>query len=231
MDRPSSAMVYAAGFGTRMGRLVARKPKPLLEVAGKPLLEHALEVVEAANFETVVVNAHYKADSIVRFLEDRPNVQVLIEAPEILETGGGLANALPILGPNPVFTLNSDAVWRGPSPFECLNRDWKPEKMDALLLVVSLADSHGHQGSGDFSMSSDGQLRRSVAARGLVYTGAQIINTDLLAEFGSGAYSIVKVWESVAAKQRLFGAVYDGLWADAGTPHGLERANSMLAAC
>ena len=223
-------MVYAAGFGTRMGGLVDHKPKPLLEVAGKPLLEHALEVVAGANVKTCAVNAHYKADSIVRYLEDRPEISVLVEYPEILDTGGGLLNALPILGSGPAFTLNADAVWSGPNPIECLNREWNPEKMDALLLVVSLANARGHLGSGDFSMLPDGQLRRGAGAEDFVYTGIQIIRTDLLSEFGPGAFSIVPVWARMGASQKLFGTVYGGFWADAGTPHGLACAERMLAA-
>ena len=231
MNKPVSALVYAAGFGTRMGRLVESKPKPLLKVAGKPLLEHALELVEEAKIKTCVVNAHYRASSIVSYLENRPEITVLVEYPAILETGGGLANALPVLGSNPVFTLNTDAVWLGPNPLECLNESWDPEKMDALLLVVPLAKSRGHAGPGDFSMLRDGRLRKRRAQERFVYTGAQIIRTDLLSEFGTGTYSIKPVWERMGADNRFFGAVYNGLWADAGTPRGLEYAEQMLAEC
>ena len=229
MTKPCSAMVYAAGFGTRMGRLVERKPKPLLEVAGKPLLEHALELVADANISICVVNAHYKASSIAHYLNDRPEIQVLVESPEILETGGGLANALPILGTNPVYTLNSDSVWKGSNPLNCLHQNWNSEKMDALLLVASLANSRGHLGSGDFSMRTDGQLLANTGGKEFIYTGAQIIRTDLLAEFGSGSFSIKPVWMRMAVNKRMYGTIYGGLWADAGTPHGLECAERMLA--
>ena len=126
-------MIFAAGFGTRMGELVSEKPKPLIKVSGKPLLEHAFELSKGISLSTIVLNVHYKHETLQKYLS-KCDVTVLSELPMLLETGGGLKAALPILGANPVMTLNSDAVWLGANPLSILQKAWNPKKMDALLM-------------------------------------------------------------------------------------------------
>ena len=135
---PDALMLFAAGFGTRMGALTADRPKPLVEVAGKPLIDHALDLAEGVGPLRRVANAHYRADQLAAHLDGR-DVALSREEPEILDTGGGLRAALPLLGPDPVFALNTDAVWSGPNPLRLLAEAWDPERMDALLLCVPVA--------------------------------------------------------------------------------------------
>ncbi|MEY3532096.1 MAG: hypothetical protein RI979_120, partial [Pseudomonadota bacterium] len=150
-------MVFAAGFGTRMGALTAHRPKPLILVAGRPLIDHALDLADQAGAGPVVVNTHYLADQIARHLAGRP-VTLSHEADEILETGGGLRKALPQLGYGPVMTLNSDAVWTGQNPMSQLAAQWDPERMDALLLLLPVDKATGHKGTGDFLIGADGRI-------------------------------------------------------------------------
>ncbi len=215
-------MLFAAGFGTRMGALTATRPKPLIQVAGRALLDHALDL--AAGIPTRVVNAHYHADQIVAHLSGR-DVQVSVEAPEILDTGGGLRAALPLLGPRPVFTLNTDAVWQGPNPLDLLSRHWDPERMDALLLCIPISRALGRGTGGDFTLHPDGQLRRK---GDLVYTGAQIVKTDGLHRFEQPAFSLNLLWNDIAAGGRLHGITYLGHWCDVGHPGGLALAEDLL---
>ncbi|WP_372921728.1 NTP transferase domain-containing protein, partial [Roseovarius sp.] len=134
-DSPRSVMLFAAGFGTRMGALTAERPKPMIEVAGRPLIDHALSLVRAHRPDRIVANVHYRPDPLIRHLEGS-EVIISHETPDILETGGGLRAALPHLGEGPVFTMNTDAVWSGPNPLDLLFDLWQPARMDALLLCV-----------------------------------------------------------------------------------------------
>lgn len=217
-------MLFAAGFGTRMGALTADCPKPLIQVAGKPLLEHALDLT--TGIPTRVVNAHYLADQIVSHLAGR-DIAVSMERPDILDTGGGLRHALPLLGQGPVFTMNTDAVWRGPNPFDALRAAWDPDKMDALLLCVPLARATGRKGGGDFTLAQDGALRWK---GDMVYTGVQILKTDGLADVADPAFSLHVVWNAALEKGRCFGVPYPGHWADVGHPEGIQLAEEMLDA-
>lgn len=219
-------MLFAAGFGTRMGPLTAHQPKPLLRVAGQTLLDHALDLVTGSGAERIVVNLHYLPEQIEKHLADR-GILLSHETPDILETGGGLRAALPLLGPGPVFTLNTDAVWRGPNPLCHLADLWNPDVMDALLLCVPPAQALGHQGAGDFIIGSDGRATRGPGA---IYSGLQIIKPDLLHDIPDRAFSLNLLWNRMLMQGRLFAAAYPGRWCDVGRPEGLALAETMLEA-
>ena len=165
--RPFPLMVFAAGRGTRMGALTAACPKPLIPVAGRPLLDHALALAEDAQAAPIVVNTHYLGDQIAAHLQGRP-IHLSPEAPLLLETGGGLRQALPLLGPGPVMTLNSDAVWTGANPLQQLAARWDGARMDALLLLAHPAEARGHTGQGDFLLDGEGRLKRANGYRSLL---------------------------------------------------------------
>jgi len=222
-DLPEAVMVFAAGFGTRMRPLTDDRPKPLIEVAGRPLLDHALDLTGDAG--RVVVNTHYLGDQIAAHLAGR-NIALSHEQPEILDTGGGLRNALPALGPGPVITLNSDAVWTGPNPLETLRAAWDPSRMEALLLLIRPEDARGHSRKGDFLRDPNGRLTRGP---GLIYSGTQIIRTDRLADVKEAAFSLNVLWDMMSAEGTLYGTVHTGGWCDVGTPAGISEAEEMLA--
>ena len=217
-------MILAAGFGTRMGALTRDRPKPLIEVAGRALLDHALEAAVPGG-GPIAVNAHYRADQIEAHLSGS-SVRVLHESPEILDSGGGVRNALPVLGEGPLATLNADAVWSGPEPLECLKAAWVPERMDALLLLVPLGRAVGRQGGGDFAMESGDRIRPDKT--GLVYTGAQILGQGVVGRWPEGAFSMWEIWRAAADAGRLCGCVFPGRWADVGHPEGIALAEAML---
>lgn len=219
---PRPVMIFGAGLGTRMAPLTETMPKPLIPVAGRPLLDHALEL---ATGRPVVVNTHYLAEHMARHLRGKPSVQISHES-ELLETGGGLAKARALLDDRTCFTLNSDAVWSGTNPLDLLERAWQPEIMDALLLLVPRARAVGHVGHGDFTMTPSGALRRGRG--GLVYTGAQLLNLTTLDTIETPVFSLNKVWDRLTLKDRLFGITYPGSWADVGTPQGIRAAEDML---
>ena len=226
----ASAMIFAAGFGTRMRPLTATRPKPLVALAGRPLIDHALDVADAAGIPRKVVNAHYLAGQIVDHLAGRSDVEVIVEDP-ILETGGGLVNALPALAGDPIATLNSDALFCGPNPLLRLVASWDGARMDALLLLVPPERAVGHEGCGDFTLAGAtlGPIRRrSADGDGLIYTGAQLISRRALAPFSGGSFSLNRIWDRLIAEGRLFGLVHEGFWADVGTPQGLRLAEAML---
>lgn len=218
---PDSVMLFAAGFGTRMRHLTKDRPKPLIPVAGKALLDHALD--QTQGIPTRVVNAHYKADQIRAHLAGQ-DITVLEEDP-ILDTGGGLRNALHILGTQLVYTLNTDAVWHGPNALQILAETWNPDQMDALLLCVPLQNAIGRSGGGDFTRAPDGQLLRK---GDLVYTGAQIVKTDLLHDIPEDVFSLNVLWNKIAAQGRLHGVEYPGKWCDVGHPEGITLAEDLL---
>lgn len=220
------ALVFAAGLGTRMQPLTADRPKPLIEVAGKSLLAHALSVLQDAGIDRIVVNAHYKAP-LIREALNGTGILISDETDALLETGGGLKRALPLLESDAVFTLNSDAVWKGGDPVAALQSAWDPARMDALLLLVPRANAIGHKGAGDFLLGEDGQLTKGPGA---IYTGLQIIKTARFAQVPEDAFSMWTVWSELLAEGRMFGALHDGAWCDVGQPASIALAEAMLEA-
>lgn len=221
---PGPVMLFAAGKGTRMGALTQDRPKPLIEVAGRTLLDHALALADAASMGPIVVNTHYLADQIAVHLRPRPEIRLSHE-PMLLETGGGLRCALPLLGPGPVLTLNTDAVWTGANPLEELRAAWDPVRMDALLLLIAPGRARGHSGAGDFLAGADGRLRRGPGA---IYSGAQIVKPDLLAEIPERIFSMNLLWDMMLRAGRVYGVLHDGRWCDVGRPEGIAEAEAML---
>lgn len=216
-------LFFAAGLGTRMGPLTKSKPKPLIKVAGKPLIDHALDIATKAGTGTKVVNLHYRGDMIRDHLIGQP-IAFSDESSALLETGGGLRQALPLLNGNPVLTINTDAVWNGPNPVAHILQAWTPE-MEALLLIVEKRNVSGHPGKGDFRIDCDGRLHRSPDA---IYTGLQIIRTDVLSEIDETAFSMNIAWNIIAARGGLYGTTYEGQWCDVGQPSSIPVAEEML---
>jgi N-acetyl-alpha-D-muramate 1-phosphate uridylyltransferase len=226
---PDALMLFAAGFGTRMGALTADRPKPLIPVAGRPLIDHALDLVAGAVTLRVVANVHYRGDQIVQHLQGR-DVAISDETARILDTGGGLRAALPLLGAGPVYTLNADAVWTGANPLTQLAAAWDPTRMDALLLLLPVAQATPPSGRSDFVLGADGRIARAEGATGMVYLGAQIIATDALAAIPDEVFSLNRLWDGMIATRRAFGLVHDGGWCDVGHTEGIAKAEAMLAA-
>ncbi|MFA8441641.1 nucleotidyltransferase family protein [Yoonia sp.] len=216
-------LFFAAGLGTRMAPLTNTTPKPLITVAGKPLIDHALDLATQAGTGAKVVNLHYRGDMIRQHLAGQ-NIAFSDESDTLLETGGGLRHALALLNGNPVMTMNTDAVWNGPNPVTQIMQAWQPE-MEALLLLVEKQNVSGHHGKGDFRVDEDGRLHR---APGAIYTGLQIIRTDVLAEIDEMAFSMNVAWDIIAARGGLFGTTYDGQWCDVGQPSSIPVAEAML---
>lgn len=217
-------MMFAAGFGTRMGDLTASRPKPMINVAGKPLVDHALDLAMAIDPRVVVANVHYLPDVLEQHLAPK-DVQLSHEVPDILETGGGLRQALPLLGDGPVFTLNTDAVWRGPNPLQILRDAWDPDRMDALLMCVEKDNAVGHSGRGDFVPGPSGEAQRGP---GLVYAGVQIVKTDKLHTINERVFSLNLLWDEMLRTGRLHVLPYPGQWCDVGSVPGIGLAETML---
>jgi N-acetyl-alpha-D-muramate 1-phosphate uridylyltransferase len=224
---PPPLMLFAAGFGTRMGALTAARPKPLIPVAGRPLIDHALALADAAGITRLVANTHYLPDQITAHLAPR-GVAISHETPAILETGGGLKAALPLLGRNPVLTLNTDAVWTGENPLTQLIAAWDGARMDGLLLLLPASQATGHSGTGDFLMDADGRLTRAMGAAGTVYLGAQMLRTDGLSDISEEVFSLNLLWDRMITDRRLFGVIHAGRWCDVGRPEGIAQAEALL---
>ena len=222
---PTAVMLFAAGFGTRMGDLTKDRPKPLIKVAGRPLIDHALDLVDDLRPDRVVANLHYLPDQLEAHLAPK-GVLLSQEEPDILETGGGLLAALPLLGSDPVFTLNTDAIWSGPNPLALLRDAWDPDRMDALLMCVPTPQTIGHGGTGDFTADAEGRITRGP---GLVYGGAQIMKTEGLRDIPEQAFSLNILWDQMHRQGRLFAATYPGRWCDVGRPEGITLAEGLIA--
>ena len=229
-------MVMAAGLGKRMRPLTATRPKPLVEVAGRTLIDHTLDHLKAAGVAKAVVNAHYLADALEAHLRNRVEgieISVSDEREQLLETGGGLKRALPLLDADPFLAVNSDNLWiDGPvDALRLLAASWDEARMDALLLLVPLARAHCHAGRGDFHMSAGGALSRRKAhgVAPFVYTGIQIVSKRLFAgELPEGSFSTNLLWDRAIAEGRCFGAVHQGLWFDIGRPESIRKAEEIL---
>jgi MurNAc alpha-1-phosphate uridylyltransferase len=221
-------MILAAGFGRRMGALTADRPKPLIEVGGRPLLDHAIDAARAGGGR-IAANAHYRADRIAAHLAaHHPDVALSVETPRILDSGGGVKRALSQLGTDPVATLNADAVWAGPPPIRGLAAAWDGEQMGALMLLVPRDRAIGRQGGGDVAMDAAGRLRWDRSDESLVHTGAQLIATGPLAAHPGDVFPLRAIWQQLMEEGRLFGVIYPGRWADVGHPAGLSQAEAML---
>lgn len=222
-------MLFAAGFGTRMGALTATRPKPLIEVRGRPLIDRALDLARAAGVAPVVVNTHYLGPMVEAHLAGS-DVQISAEPDQILETGGGLKQALPLMGKaTAVMTLNPDAVWRGPNPLALLQSAWDEARMDALLLVQENAAVQGRSGKADFALAPDGRiLGRATGPEGVLYLGAQIIRAKAVADWPERVFSLNAIWNGMVAAGRAYALPYAGQWCDVGSPQGLAAAEAML---
>lgn len=232
---PKTAMVLAAGLGKRMRPLTATRPKPLIEVAGKPLLDHLFERLRAAGVEKAVVNVHYLADAVEAHLAKHAHgldVTISDERALLLETGGGLVKAAPLIDCDPFLVVNSDNLWiDGPADtLRLLASHWNGEKMDALLLLVPHARAENHGGMGDFHMDRTGRLRRRARNRvaPFVFTGIQMVSKRLLRDAPEGPFSTNKLWDRAIEEGRCFGAVHQGLWFDVGTPTSIKATELIL---
>jgi len=233
---PRTAMVLAAGLGERMRPLTDRMPKPLVPVAGKPLIDHVLDRLAAAGVGRAVVNVHYLADMIERHLKDRTRPQIVIsdERDKLLNTGGGVVKALAALGREPFFHVNSDTIWiDGVKPnLERLAEAFDPTTMDALLLLAPVSTSIGYAGRGDFTMAPDGRLTK----RGerdtvpFVYAGAAILRPELFKNAPAGAFSLTTLFQRAEAVDRLHGLRLEGVWMHVGTPEAIKDAEAAITA-
>ena len=234
--RIESAMVMAAGLGKRMRPLTATRPKPLVRVAGKPLIDHSLDRIEAAGIGHVVVNVHYLADALEAHLaaQKRPfTIAISDERDLLLETGGGMVKALPQLSGDPILIVNSDNIWTdGPQDsIQHLARHWDGSRMDALLLLIRQASATGHGGRGDFHMDPSGLLSRRKPGRiaPFVYTGVQLISPRLLDDAPTGPFSTNILWDRAIAAGRLFGLSHMGQWFDVGSPASIAPTEAALS--
>lgn len=232
---PRTAMIMAAGLGKRMRPLTATTPKPLIPVGGKPLLDHVLEKLAAAGVKKAVVNVHYLADAVEAHLATRAHgleVAISDERSLLMETGGGLVQAAPLIDSDPFIALNSDNLWvDGPADtLKLLASHWDDAKMDALLLLVPLARAENHRGMGDFHMDRSGRLRRRDRSHvaPFVYTGIQMVSKRLLRDAPEGPFSTNILWDRAIEEGRCFGAVHQGLWFDVGTPKAIPMTEAAL---
>ncbi|MDO5657291.1 MAG: nucleotidyltransferase family protein [Paracoccus sp. (in: a-proteobacteria)] len=221
---PHPLMIFAAGRGTRMAPLTDTRPKPLIEVAGRSLLDRALDLGREAGCAPVVVNSHYLGDMVADHLAGQ---EVAISAEEVLlETGGGLRQALPLLGGGAVMTLNPDVLFTGPNPLATLAAAWDPARMDALFLLVSPDHAVGRIGGGDFAMDDAGRISR----RGpWIYAGASICQPESLQAIEEQVFSLNLFWDGLIAQGRAFGVIHPGRWVDVGRPDCIPLAEAMLA--
>jgi MurNAc alpha-1-phosphate uridylyltransferase len=229
-------MIPAAGLGKRMRPLTATRPKPLVEVAGKTLLDHVLDRLRAAGVRRAVVNVHYLADALEAHLRAHAGgLEILVsdERQELLETGGGVIKALPLIGDDRFLIVNSDNLWvDGPiDAIRLLANRWDDATMDALLLVVPLARANCHGGSGDFHMDATGKLSRRRPGRvaPFVFTGVQIVSRRFFADPPLGHFSMNVLWNRAIAAGRCYGIVHQGLWFDVGTPPAIAKTEALLA--
>ncbi len=233
---PRTAMVMAAGLGKRMRPLTATRPKPLVEVAGQALIDHALDRVAAAGVKRAIVNVHYLADALEAHLERHDHgldIAISDERDALLETGGGLIRALPLIDCDPFLAVNSDNLWiDGPTDAIAILADqWDAERMDALLLMIPQARANCHGGRGDFYMDAAGRIARKKFGRiaPFVWTGVQILSKRLIVDPPAQAFSTNVFWDRAIASGRAFGAVHQGLWFDVGTPGAVARTEAILA--
>lgn len=234
MIRPTRAMLLAAGRGERMRPLTDKTPKPLLELRERSLAERGLDRLVDAGVEEVVVNLHHLGDQIRERLQDYEGLRIhFSEEEELLDTGGGVARALPLLGEEPFYVINGDAVWLDgvrPALLRLADR-WDESAMDGLLLLHPTITAIGYDGPGDFMMTPEGRLRRRTERElaPFAFAGVQLVHPHLFQDAPAGAFSFNRLWDRAIEKDRLAGLRHDGTWYHVGTPDALELAEEELA--
>jgi Nucleoside-diphosphate-sugar pyrophosphorylase involved in lipopolysaccharide biosynthesis/translation initiation factor 2B, gamma/epsilon subunits (eIF-2Bgamma/eIF-2Bepsilon) len=231
---PKTAFVLAAGLGTRMQPLTEAVPKPLLRVNGRALIDHALDRISDAGIATAVVNVHYLADILEAHLakRSRPRIEISDERHVLLDTGGGVARALPSLGPDPFVIYNSDSLWidGARSNLQRLLDAWDGEQMDSLMLLAPARASLGYDGRGDFAMTGDGRLSRRAqdGEAPYVFAGVSIAHPRMFEGAPQGAFSLNRLWDRAIDLGRLYGTRLDGTWMHVGTPTALAEAERRI---
>ena len=235
MSGPTRAMILAAGLGTRMRPLTNDTPKPLVKVAGRALIDHAIDRLVQAGVTMIVVNVHYYADKLRVHLAKRDDVEIRIsdETDAILGTGGGIARALPHFEGEAFFIHNSDSIWAEGygRALARMKARWKADEMDSLLLMAALVNSMGYEGRGDFLMDSEGRLNSVPEGKlsPFAYPGAAILHPRLFDDAPSGAFPLLMLWDKAIERHRLYGIRLDGVWMHVGTPEALTEAEAFLA--
>lgn len=231
---PRNAMVLAAGLGTRMRPITDTMPKPLVPIAGRPLLDRGLDALAGAGVEKAVVNVHYLPDQIVAHVASRKRPRIVIsdERGALLNSAGGIVKALPELGPDPFFVLNADTFWidRGLSNLERLALAWNPAEADILIMLADIESATGHDGGTDFLVGADMRLARANgASEGLIYAGAGIVHPRIFAGAAAEPHSLNLYFDRAIAAGRLFGMSIDGQWITVGTPEAIPLAEAAVA--
>jgi len=236
MKKIETAMIMAAGLGTRMQPLTNDRPKPLVEVAGKPMIDHCLAKLVEAGLSKAVVNVHYLPEMLEEHLSKSTyplDIQISDERSQLMETGGGLILALPLIDDDPFYCINSDNLWSdGPDrSLHRLEEYWNDAKMDALLLIVPHASAYNFDGAGDFFCDGDGRVSRRGSAdhAPYIYTGIQLISKRLLRDAPDGPFSTNILWSRAIEEGRLFGLVHEGDWFEVGNPQAIEPTEAALA--
>jgi len=231
-------MIMGAGLGLRMRPLTDDRPKPLVTVGGKTLIDHSIDRLVAAGVTLVVVNVHYKAEMLRAHLAKRHDVKIIFsdETEKLLDTGGGVVKAMPHFGEAPFFIINSDSIWieNGAPVLSSMLAEWNESRMDGLLLLADMKTALGYEGTGDFALKSDSHLIRARDAQAgdgvFAYPGIQIAHLRMFTDAPEGAFSTNIMWDRAIAGGRLFGTVMDGAWIHVGTPQARQEAEATLAA-
>ncbi len=230
-----TAMVLAAGKGTRMRDLASERPKPLIKVKDTPLIDGVLDRVSAAGIRKVVVNVHHFAGMLRDHLVSRqePEIAISDESDQLLDTGGGVARALEHFDGRPFFVLNADVLWLDgrANTLSCLAQRWSDEEMDALLLMCFTVNAIGYEGLGDFMMADDGRLsrREEQCVAPFAYSGIQVLHPRLFDAVPGGVFSLNRLWDKAESEGRLFGLIHEGAWMHVGTPEGVSAAEDVLS--
>ena len=228
---PHTAMILAAGLGQRMRPLTLAVPKPLLKVAGKRIIDYGLDHLKTAGVKRAIVNKHYLPDQIETWAKSVQGIdlQVSDETDAVLETGGGIVRALPLLGTDPFYVLNSDCFWteKGEPALQRLASRWNDAEMDCLLLLIDPKQTTGYDGTGDFTINHDGRLTRNTK-NGLAYIGGYIVHPRLFEAAPKGQFSMNVLWNRAIENGRLFGIAHSGHWLHVGTPDAIAKAENYL---
>ncbi len=233
---PQTAMVLAAGLGTRLRPLTEKRPKALVEVAGRSLIDRALDRLVAAGVSRAVVNLHHHAETLHRHLAGRRDIDIVCsdESGELLDTGGGVTKALALLGSAPFLVVNADALWLDGTrdTLQRLAEAWDGRRMDALMLMQPTVRAVGYDGKGDYHMAPTGRLRRRNHGEVVpfLFAGVQVLSPKLFADGATGAFSLNRIYDVAEGRRRLFGCRHLGIWMHVGTPDALAEAEATLAA-